>query len=64
LIENVKNGVNSADADLVIEASDENRINKCPITAKEIIEEFKNPKCGHAYEKSAIIQYCKGKSKK
>ncbi len=64
LVENLKNGIQSADADLVIEANDENRINKCPITAKEIVEEFKNSKCGHLYEKSAITQYCKGKSKK
>ena len=43
LIENVKNGINSAEDDLVLEAQDTgNRVNKCPITTVEIIEEWKN----------------------
>lgn len=56
----VVKGVFSADEDLVLETdSGLTQVARCPITQKEIEEEWKNPKCGHVYEKSAIIGYCR-----
>ena len=48
----------------MLETETMTQVSRCPITQKEITVEYKNPDCGHVYEKSAIIQYCKNKPKK
>lgn len=46
------------------EEQNQNRVIKCPITGKEIVEMAKNTRCDHIYEKSAILHYIKTKSNK
>ena len=55
-------GTEAFEDDLVMENC--TQVAKCPITLKKIIEPWKNPKCDHVYEKSAIMDYMKGKSNK
>lgn len=44
-----------------MEDTPQNYVVKCPITSKPIQVKVKNSKCGHEYEKSAILQYIKNK---
>ena len=55
----------SVEEDLVLETDTGlTQVIRCPITQKEIEEEWKNPKCGHVYEKNAIIGYCRKGARK
>jgi hypothetical protein len=52
---------NAETDDLVMDPI-QNQVLKCPITSKVIEVAFKN-KCGHSYERSAILEYCSGRNR-